>query len=503
MTAARRGAALTLLVAAISGLLVPPWHAVGQPEASPAVRALSADLAALVDPSSAIWGISVQSLDRDETLFALNPRVRLDPASAIKLVTLAAAADRLGWNYRYETDLLVAGPAAEGRVPGDLIVRGSGDPTINAPDTDGQVFETWAAELRAAGIEQIDGRIVGDDRAFADDIWTGWGPGWGWDDLAFGFAAPTGALQHRANIVVLTIQPGGRAGAPVSLDIDPTSGLELLNLAETGASGAERTLTLRRLPGPANLVVGGTIPAGATPLTREVAVDNPTRFFVRALRRQLIAAGITVSGDAVDIDDLPDQEQRDRQDEGRVLVRHRSAPLSEIAVVMMKDSQNLYAETLLRTVAFAVGTPAGTEASQAVADTLRSWALDEGQYRIADGSGLSPHNLVSSETLVGVLRQMHDDPEHREVFSRTLPIAGRDGTLTARLRDTAAAGNASAKTGTKTGVRALAGYVNTRDGERVAFALVANHFAEPGLTVTRTIDRVVARLADFTRGPDR
>lgn len=502
MTAARASAAVLLLTAIISGLGLLPRPAASQTLPA-AITRLAADLDAIIDPDLAIWSVSVRSLDHDAVVFAREPRMRLDPASTIKLVTLAVAADRLGWDFRYETEVLAGSPVVDGTVTQDLVVRGTGDPTINAPGTGAAVFASWVTELRSAGVTRVDGAIIGDDSLFASDIWTGLGPGWGWDDLAFGFAAPSGALQHQAGVVVLTLRPGGRVGTPAELDVDPSSGLDLVNLVTTGPPGSEGWLTLRRLPGPGNLVARGTMPVGTPALTREVAVVNPTDFFVEALRRHLAAGGIAITGRAVDIDDLPIEAQTRARRASHVLVRHRSRPLSELALEMIKDSQNLYAESLLRSVALASATPADAGASQAATDTLVTWGLDESQHQIADGSGLSPLNLITSEALVAVLERMHDDPRHRDAFVRTLPVAGRDGTLTYRLRGTAAADNARAKTGTKTGVRSLAGYLQTRDGETLAFAFLANNFVVPGGTVTRMIDRAVARLADFSRAPDR
>ena len=490
--------ASALLIAASLGAGIAPTPASAQ-ETSASVGRLAADLGGLFNqPANAVWGVYVRSLDRDDTLYTLNPRTLLDPASTLKIVTLAAAADRLGWNHVYETTLY-ATVSATGLVADDLIVRGTGDPTINALDSDVDPFARWAAELQALGITQIGGRVVGDDRAFADDIWTGWGPGWGWDDLGFGFAAPTGALQHHENVAELTIRPADEPGAPATVHVDPLSGLDLHSAVLTGRRDDELALTLRRLPGPADLVLRGTIPVGSPTLSRSVAVENPTLFFVTALRHTLVTRGIAVGGEAVDIDQLPAEQRPPSPRSTEAIARHRSPPLSDIAVDMMKDSHNLYAESLLRSIGLNSSGRAVSGGVDAITDTLISWGLDDRQFQIADGSGLSPLNLISAETLTGILRHMHETPSHREPFAHALPIAGRDGTLQTRMRDTSATGNARAKTGTKTGVRALAGYVDTRDGERLAFAILANNFQAGNRDIVRIIDRAVTRLAEFTR----
>ncbi len=479
--------------------------------------ALRADLArtfAWPEVDHALWAVKVQSMETDEIFYSLNPRTLVMPASNMKTITTAVAAERLGWDYRYETQLLASGPVERGRLLGDLIVRGSGDPTINSPaaeDEDNEehasVFDIWAGQLRAAGISGIDGRIIGDDDAFDDE---GRGKGWAWDDLAYGYATPGGALLHHDNVVELVVQAGRVPGAPVSIELRPTgSGLVLVNRVMTSPTDGDFTLQLRRLPGQPTLVVTGRVPAGTEPFTQTASVDNPTEFFVRALRETLVSHGIEVNGPAVDVDTIavaPSPENQDRQSDipgsgsaDHVLVSHLSAPLSEIATALMKPSQNLYAETLLKTVGAGAG-PGTTEAGrESVREVLTAWGIPPDAYIIADGSGLSRYNYVTAGALVTVLEKMHDLPGHAAAFEATLPIAGRDGTLDSRMKGTLAEGNVRAKTGFLANVRALSGYVSTRDDELLVFSIIANNFDVPPQVIDDLIDRAVERLANFSR----
>ena len=145
------------------------------------------------------------------------------PASNMKIVTLAAAADILGWDHRFTTTLETSAAVDRGVLAGDLFVRGGGDPTINAREgRAAAVLDEWAAALRAAGINEIDGRIVGDDQLFDDE---GIGPGWAWDYLQFGYAAPVGALQFNENLATLTVRPAAQAGDPAEVTLTRGSGL--------------------------------------------------------------------------------------------------------------------------------------------------------------------------------------------------------------------------------------------------------------------------------------
>jgi D-alanyl-D-alanine carboxypeptidase/D-alanyl-D-alanine-endopeptidase (penicillin-binding protein 4) len=462
--------------------------------------ALRADLSAVFNAPEfdrATWGVSVRSIDTGEAFFELNPKKLLLPASNMKILTLAAVADRLGWDYTFETRLMTAAPVEDGVLKGDLIVAGSGDPTIGGRAADvanGRLFDRWAEELLAAGIRTIDGRVIGDDNAFDDE---GVEAGWLWDDLAFSYAAPVGALTYDSNAVELVVRPGAAAGDNADLSIRPADGgLAVENYVVTSPPGGDFSLNLRRGPGTTRLIARGAVPAGTPEFARTVSVDNPTEFFLTALHRTLAAHGITVTGPTLDIDALavaPDLSNC------RVLLSHRSAPLSALAAPMMKLSLNLYADTLLKSLG-ASGSPGTFQAGrQAEREVLQSWGIAPDDVVVSDGSGLSRYNSVTADTLVSVLQHVAREARHAAPFEATLPVAGQDGTLGSRMKGTAADGRARAKTGSMTGVRALSGYVRTKDGERLAFSVVINGTNLPAERVDNAADRAVGRLADFSR----
>ena len=458
-------------------------------------------LLAASEVGPAVWGVEIRALGGNERLYARNPDVLLTPASTMKVVTLAAVAERLGWDHRFETRLLTAAPIQDGTLWGDLVVRGAGDPTLDASGA-GDAFVRWADELRRLGIRRIAGRIIGDDDALDDGALEtpGFGSGWAWDDLARGFAAPAGALQHRGNVVEVVVTPGSVAGRAASVQFrQGGSGLDLRSEVVTAAANRTPAIRLRRPPGQATLVVSGRIPEGAAPLIRTAAVSNPTLFFVRAFKAALQQRGIEVDGQALDVDSLPASDGRQPGGDLRPLVRHRSQPLSDVGAAMLKGSRNLYAESLVRHLGLTSG-PGAHAGRSLVVDALAGWGVDERGAVVADGSGLSRYNYLTARTLVEVLARMYRDPYHRGPMLAALPVAGRDGTLRRRLIGTAAEGVARAKTGSMRRVRALAGYVDTADGEPVAFAILANNFSAPAAEVTRVIDEAVAALAGFSRG---
>jgi len=457
------------------------------------------------------WGVVVRSLQSGELLYELNRDKLMMPASNMKIVTLAGAARTLSWDYRFITSLETAAPIQGGVLEGDLFIRGGGDPTINTRNgRSAVVFADWISALRAAGVERIKGRIVGDDQLFDDE---GLGGGWAWDYLEAGYAAPVGALQYNEDVAEMAVAPGAIEGEPAIVRLAPGTGLMLSNRAVTGPAGKPETISFRRYLDRPVLEVTGIVPlrmqsadAGSTQpertVTRQVAVVNPTVYFAQSLKDALVAQGIAVDGDAVDFDDVAATLVGAPMNERRLLAKSESPPLSEIAVVLMKVSQNLYAETLLKAMGAASGGLGTVQAGRgAVLAALREWKIDERSIVMADGSGLSRYNYVTADLLTKILEHMYADARVREVFQATLPVAGKDGTISTRMRRTRAEGNALAKTGSISNVRALSGYVRTRDGEPLVFSILANDFVIPAATVNWISDLAVEVLANFTRKP--
>lgn len=460
------------------------------------LQQLSADITAATTAPGvrrAAWGILVQSLDRGERLFALNPGTLLVPASTVKLVSLASAVDAVGWGHQFETSFWVTGPIVEGVLQGDLIVTGSGDPSIGGRG--GTDLTEWVQALRTSGVRRIDGRIIGDDNGIEEPR-----PqlAWAWDDLGYATGALLGALNYAENRMEVTVVPGAAAGAQPMLTVEPYAAARPLhNRTITREPGSLSLLWPEQRPGEPFLTIAGFVAAGAPPARMTVSVGNPTLWFASVLRHQLIAAGIEVAGDAYDVDDVPPLIDRRR---GAGIYGHWSPPLSQLAQPMLKESINLYGEAVLRLDAAPGVLPTNDAALEGLRARMRGWGIADEAWQIVDGSGLSRRNAVAPEVLVAVLQRMYDE-SGRSPWMTALPVAGRDGTLETRMRGTAAEGNVRAKTGTMTNVRTLAGYVRTRDGETLAFAIMADGFEGSGAAAVDAIDRMAVRLATFSRDP--
>jgi serine-type D-Ala-D-Ala carboxypeptidase/endopeptidase (penicillin-binding protein 4) len=461
---------------------------------APALDAIFADTAL----DHAHWGVFVRSLDTDRVLYQRNADRLFIPASNVKLLTGSAALEALGPEYRYRTRLLAAGPVRNGVLQGDLIVIGSGDPTISARFHGGEaraVFRMWADSLRAAGIRRVSGAIVGIDTVFAR---VPWGPGWAWDDLNAAYAAEISGLNFNEGAVAVRVFAGDAVGRPGILSVEPAAGhLTVVNETHTVAAGTPAQLQLLRDPAGPSLIVRGAVPLDTASISRSVAVPHITQFFLTSLRETLREQGIMVEGPPLDGLEWPERVAEAAR--ATPLFVHHSPPMHEIVPAFMKPSQNHVAEALLRTLGREARNAGTTAGGVAVVDSvLTLYQLGDRPFRMADGSGLARQNLTSPRFVADLLTVMARGP-FAEQWVAAQPIAGVDGTLASRLRGTPAEGRVQAKTGTLTGVRALSGYLTTASGERIVFSILVNNHVRTAAAADRIIDAALLRLIEEPR----
>ena len=487
-----------LLLLALLLLAAPTW---AQPTSTPAGLAARIQEALEDDDfSDAYWGALVVDLDTGRELYASNADRRFIPASNMKLVTTAAALDAFGPAFRYTTRLYAGGPVANGTLDGPLVVRGSGDPTFGGRYTGGDltlVFRQWADSLRAAGVRRVRGAVVGDDDLF-DNVHLG--EGWSWDDLVWAYGAEVSGLQFNEGTVHLAVR-GTSPGRPADITVTPDIGyVRLANQTTTTAGGGIREGYSRAL-GSNDFTVTVSVPAGRVE-EEDVAIVNPTDYFVRTLVAVLQQRGIAVEGEAIDVDEWG---RRPRYEDMIRIATHQSPPLSAIVGETNTESNNLYAEHLLRTlgayrytgIEYATGSAqAGVTASEPF---LRRVGVEPFDLRIADGSGLSALNRLTPASLVSILRGMyqHEDRTVWDAFYRSLAVGGLTGTISRRFRSGDARGNVRAKTGYISGARTLSGYVRARNGHMMAFSLLCNNYRTSTSRVNRAQDQIVELLADY------
>jgi len=457
------------------------------------------------DMPNAWWTVRIVEADTGFPWYEKDTARSFIPASNTKLFTTSAALEILGPDFKYDTSLWSDGSIEKGVLTGNLIVRGSGDPVIGGRFNGGditEIFRSWADSLKSMGITRISGDIVGDDNAF-DEIRLG--EGWEWDDLPYWYGAEISALSFNDNCVDFRlVAQQEKMPAKMSWEPGNTSYVSAVNASLTVAEDLSISEGYFREQGSNYFTLSSLVPQGQTDY-ESLAVSNPTSFFVHVLRETLVAQGISVGGASVDIDATTFKPQYSALN---YLFSHLSPPLSEIVRVINKRSQNLYAEQILRTIAAnAPLLESSLDPGSAAMGISRSKdvygraGVDTLRIQLVDGSGLSRHNLITTTMMTNLLRYMrlHPDLAVRSAFLESMSIAGVDGDVRNRMKETPAEGNAHAKSGTVGNASALSGFVTTAGGTELIFSIISNHHTVPASRPRHVQDEIVTILASHSR----
>jgi D-alanyl-D-alanine carboxypeptidase/D-alanyl-D-alanine-endopeptidase (penicillin-binding protein 4) len=492
----RAGAACAVVLLAIAAAA-----AQGPAPAAPTTP-LAARLDVLLDAPefrAARWGVHAVALDTGEVLYSRDAERRFLPASNLKLYTTALALARLGPQYRWRTSVYSATrPDRRGRISGDLVLYGRGDPTISGRFAGGDPLarvDQLAERIAASGVRRVAGDLVADESYFTGPRL---GHGWEWDDLQWGYGAEVSALSVDDNAVTIEVAPAARPGLPCQITVRPATGhVRVINRTRTSPKGGVSDLGIYRAEGSNTFDVWGHLPAGADAFTADLAVHDPAAFFGELLRGALERRGVAIAGRVRSVDARA-RERLAFAPESAVEIAHlESEPLADVVRETNKESQNLYAELLLRSVGRAVGPKEAKSADAAgvaaLVEYLGEAGVDTTTVAVFDGSGLSRHNLVTPTATVRLLAHVRSQP-YAGAFTASLPEAAADGTLARRFADTAAIGRVRAKTGTLADVSALAGYLTTRSGRPVAFAVMVNNAPASASLLRKTIDAVVLEI---------
>ncbi len=447
------------------------------------------------------WGILAVDAATGDTLLRHDAGRLAVPASNAKLLVTAAALERLGSGWRYRTVLWSPAPLVGGTLEGDLVLAGSGDPTLSErfwPSAEA-ALDAMADSLATAGVRAIDGALVVDASAWDT---TGVPGTWQTGDLPWPYAAPGGAFAVGEGQTEVVVRGAATPGPPATVTWSPLGEPGFVE-SRVVTVPPDSTGDVRPgwLPGSRRIVLEGEVPAGGVD-TVDVATRDPVGQAAAALGRALAARGIALRGGwrvalrpEAPIEDGCPVADRDACPGARTLAALVSPPLADVVAGILGPSQNWMAEQLLVTLGSQVEGEASREAGL---DVVRLFlqddvGVDSLDLSLHDGSGLSPYDLVTPRALVAVLRYMRGTPE-AGVFRSALPEPGeKDSTLEDRLLDLE--GRLWAKTGTLSPVNALSGYLVRSDGHEVVFSILVGDSAFPGSLVRGAVDRIVELLA--------
>jgi D-alanyl-D-alanine carboxypeptidase/D-alanyl-D-alanine-endopeptidase (penicillin-binding protein 4) len=436
----------------------------------------------------------------------------------MKIVTTAAALALLGRDYAFVTRFLADGNVADGTLGGDLVVVGGGDPGISGRANGlgaASRLDEAARAIRAAGIARVTGRLVLDDRFFDRELVNA---GWPRDQLGEWYCAETGALSLNDNCLDVTVSGGLAAGSPSLLAIDPsTAYVDVKNLTKTVAARAQHRYRIERKIGENRFTVTGSVLAKAPGRTDSVTVHDPTLFFGTVFREALARAGVTVGGDMI----VVDRRLPYALPPGATEITRLETPLAEAVKVCNKRSQNFYAEQIVKTIgrercgegSWRAGLAEVGDFLERAAGCRRipveefaapslnapggSRSAPDGDFFLADGSGLSAANRITPRAMTRVLDHALGQPTRREFFD-SLPIGGVDASLEKRLRDKKSLGRVVAKTGYIARVSALSGYVRGEDGATYVFSILLNKFKGGNAEMKKIQDDVCRAIIDWS-----
>jgi D-alanyl-D-alanine carboxypeptidase/D-alanyl-D-alanine-endopeptidase (penicillin-binding protein 4) len=439
------------------------------------------------------WGILIQTRANADTLYNRDAEKYFVPASNVKLLTTAAALQQLGAPFRIRTSVY-------GTSDGGLRIIGRGDPSL----TDSQLREL-AQQLSQRGVRQVSQLRLEDNYFRGPAV----NPNWEWEDVQADFGAPVNSLILNQNAVKLTLFPQ-QLSQPLRFNwSDPVEAMQwrINNESITASSGASATINVSQESKRTVLKITGQLGIDSAPEPVSLAVIDPQEHFLRHFRSALANAGINeiATVRAVRIEKL--QSVLSNQQAASLvneLAFVESPPLSELLKETNQNSNNLYAEALLRVLGAKVGKLTAPTDSTAqiglgvVKATLTQLGVDPASYVMVDGSGLSRHNLVSPAAIAQTLRAMANSPL-ASVYRASLSVAGTSGTLQNRFRGTAAQGIVQAKTGTIGGVVALSGYIDVPNYEPLVFSIIVNQSDRSAATLRQAIDEIVILLTRLRR----
>ncbi|BAC08927.1 D-alanyl-D-alanine carboxypeptidase/D-alanyl-D-alanine endopeptidase [Thermosynechococcus vestitus] len=405
------------------------------------------------------WGIVVEDLRSGEVLYNHQGEKLFLVASNVKLTTVAAALDYWGASHRFVTTLSARSPDRT-----TLRLQGSFDPSFSSQD-----LQQMATRLVQQGIRQIQVLELGGVTPVRIE------PTWAIEDLTMGNVAVVTRLSINQNALKLIATPQGLA-QPLILQ-PPEGDLPWPVVNETRTVPTDAPEFLESEVRGQQIIVRGQLHRGSEPAEMPIPLREPIPYLQQQVQRAFAQAGIQVQQirPMETAEPLPD-----------VLVRHASPPLSRLILPILQESDNFYAEMLF----------AALEAAQPGYRQRYLEQMGVPGAVLVDGSGLSRQNWLTPKGLVTLLQQMARS-DHASLWRRSLPLAGRSGTLRQRLRDTAAQDRLWAKTGTLRGVAALAGYVEPLEDRPLVFSMVVNQAGETTAHLRAGLDRIGVLLAQL------
>ena len=443
-------------------------------------------------------GVSVKDMSTGKTIVSYNEDTSLTTASIMKLVTTATALELLGPNYRYETTL-----ALDATDPSKLLVVGSGDPTLGTSvykENPYSFLIDWSQKLQAklASVKNLKLYVV--DNLFG---YSGISDEWTWVDMGNYFAAGAYGVSVFDNTYHLFFDTTDRNSSPKILRTEPAiKGLTFTNYLKMNTTGRDNGY-IYGAPFSYERILRGNIPAGRTAFSIKGDIPDPGLMLGEVLATELGKKGIRVESIETARQDYISTVGNSRKQKilnyrvGEVLHIHQSRPLTDILREVNVESNNHYAEHLIRTIGRNQSVDIYSDALEEGIKYVNKYWTESGistsSLFMHDGCGLAPQNAASPELFCDLLVHMHNRSNYAKEFFASLPLAGRDGTLKYFMNNTKYNGKVRAKSGSIGGVQCYAGYLIDGD-KRYAFTIMVNKFTGSRSNVRKSIEQFIESL---------
>jgi serine-type D-Ala-D-Ala carboxypeptidase/endopeptidase (penicillin-binding protein 4) len=409
------------------------------------------------------------------TVVEVNQGRSLTPASVLKLVTTAAALEKLGPRYYFTTTLGYSGTISKsGRLDGDILIRGGGDPVFasgNFQEHYAAFPGGWADEIKNMGITRITGKVITDD-SYYDYLPV---PAkWLWEDAGNYYGAGAYGASLYDNTYKIHLQTFSdstlifKGITPEECRFDFSNWLVAAGTTDQGYVFAA--------PYSSSGWLAGSVPVNRDDFVLKASITDPPKLLATIVDRKLRDSGIKINGEPstvrIDKSNVP----------GDIIpvLSINSPPLSAIIEILNHESVNLYAEHLLKELGKKFRNRGSTAAGvEVIYEFLENAGVNTSGVYIEDGSGLSPLNAINAKALSELLLYMKNKGAYFSEYIRSFPDAGREGTLKTCFRDEIFATSLHAKSGSMTRVRSYAGYLTTRSGRELVFSFIANDFSGP------------------------
>ena len=444
----------------------------------------------------ASYSFCVIEAQTGKTIKEYNSELALIPASTMKIMTTSAALGILGKDYTYKTNFyaFTKTDSTTGVTTTNLLIKGSGDPSFNSShfyNSDSTFFNPILQKLKNKGIKKINGSIVADGSYFDNTIPSTWI----WGDIGNYFGAGANGLSYRDNKFSIFYNSGALNTTAELESVSPNYFAKKMSIqSDVISAGTEDDAFVFGDPNGYNRKITGTIPPNKTHYEVEAEMPEPALFFINQLQLELQKNSLANA----DVK-LTTNEQTVLKGKEQLVYTHQSPKLEKIVYYTNTKSNNHYAESLLNTIGATKSKKQGTTSNgiDAVKTYWESRGVDVTGLHIADGSGLSRANTITTKTQATVLSKIYRDSLVYPAFNNSLPIAGKNGSMTNLCKGTFAEGNMRAKTGYINRARGYCGYVKTKSGKELAFSVLFNNYDCSPKEMKLKIEKLLVALVDL------